>query len=271
MSWPENYQCAAVISWDVDAEAMWLGKNIKNKESKMYMSMGEYSVRVGVPRVLRLLEKYGIKTTFFVPGWVAEHHPSEIGSITDAGHEVAHHGYLHERIEPRAPIKLEKRILELGIKKIEQATGKRPVGYRPALSSYTKNTFQLLKQHGFKYDSGLYSEEKPYFLKSGSDSKALVELPCNWACDDGIYFTWSPDYHYSRVPASPEAAYEVWKPEFEGVYEENGLYMLVLHPENSGRSSRLKMVERLIKFMREGKNVWITSGLEIAEHWRKTH
>ena len=59
------------------------------------MTEGEFGPRVGIWRILDLLDKYEIKATFFVPGWTAESYPEPVKEIDKRGHEVAHHGYNH--------------------------------------------------------------------------------------------------------------------------------------------------------------------------------
>ena len=59
------------------------------------LGRGEFGARVGVPRVLDLLDSHGLDATFFVPGHTVESYPAETASILEAGHEIAHHSYAH--------------------------------------------------------------------------------------------------------------------------------------------------------------------------------
>ena len=95
--WKDGVQCAVNIGFDVDGVSSWLGRDGDFANRPVAMTMGEYGPKVGVPRILDLLEEYGIKGSFFVPGHTAENHPNIVPDLLERGHEVAHHGYIHER------------------------------------------------------------------------------------------------------------------------------------------------------------------------------
>ena len=89
------------------------------------MTHQAYGPRTGVPRLLRLLERRAVPATFFVPGYTAERWPDAVRAIRDAGHEIAHHGYLHESSRGATPAEEEARLLR-------GPGGARPRGRRPA-------------------------------------------------------------------------------------------------------------------------------------------
>ena len=268
--WPNNARCAVNIGFDVDAETMWIARDPESVRRPGLMSQGEYEIRVGLPRILRLLDKYHIKTTFFVPGWVADHHPDQIRAIHDKGHEIAHHGYLHEWLDYNIPLDQESAILEKGINSLKAITGEVPRGYRPPGGELTPNTIRLLKGRGFFYESSLMNDEVPYFLKLDGKSSDFVELPIHWVLDDSVYTNWSMRWHSQKVMANPSHILEIWKSEFDGYYENGGCYMLVCHPQLIGRPHRAKMLEELVRYIRGHSDVWIAKGIEIATHWRET-
>src|SRR5436309_959737 len=94
--WPKGARCAVMLTFDFDAETLWLARDPKTADLPGVMSQGRYGARVGVPRLLGLLRAEGIRATFYIPGWVAEHHTVEACAIRDAGHEIGHHGYRHD-------------------------------------------------------------------------------------------------------------------------------------------------------------------------------
>ena len=69
--------------------------------------------RAGLPRLLRILARHGARATFFVPGFTAEAHPEAVRGIVDAGHEIGHHGYVHEIVTELTPAD-EEAVLERG-------------------------------------------------------------------------------------------------------------------------------------------------------------
>ena len=94
MMWKDGDRCAVAFSFDFDAETLWTG-NFK-MDHPTILARGEFGANVGVGRILRVLNKYNVKATFFVPGWTADKYPEQLAAIHEGGHELAHHGYLHE-------------------------------------------------------------------------------------------------------------------------------------------------------------------------------
>ncbi|HVK92077.1 MAG TPA: polysaccharide deacetylase family protein, partial [Mycoplana sp.] len=82
-SWPGGAKCAVALSFDSDHDTFELrdgGKSIGR------MSQGQYGNRRGIPRILALLERHGVKASFFVPAVVAQLYPDEQRRVIDAGH-----------------------------------------------------------------------------------------------------------------------------------------------------------------------------------------
>ncbi len=80
---------------DVDAVAGWLG-SYGGEDSPLDISRGMFSGEVGSLRMLKLFEKYDIKTSWFIPGHSIETFPEQMQAVADAGHEIGVHGYSHE-------------------------------------------------------------------------------------------------------------------------------------------------------------------------------
>jgi len=112
---------------DVDAVAGWLG-SYGGEDSPDDISRGLFAGEVGSPRLLRLFERMGIKTTWFIPGHSIETFPSQMQAVADAGHEIGIHGYTHENPIAMTPAQ-EEAVLDKCIALVEQLCGKRPTGY----------------------------------------------------------------------------------------------------------------------------------------------
>jgi peptidoglycan/xylan/chitin deacetylase (PgdA/CDA1 family) len=95
-SWPSGYRAAACFTFDVDAESPILWEFPETADHLDVMTHQAYGGRTGIPRILRVLDRLGVRATFFIPGYSAERSPGICRAIRDAGHEIAHHGYLHE-------------------------------------------------------------------------------------------------------------------------------------------------------------------------------
>jgi hypothetical protein len=92
--WSNGKKCAVVLGFDFDAESMWTGS--MGVTSPTPLSRGNYGAKVGVPRILTLLDKYNVKATFFVPADTARRHPDIVKEIHSRGHEIGHHCDVHE-------------------------------------------------------------------------------------------------------------------------------------------------------------------------------
>ena len=109
-------------------------------------------------RLLEVFEQYQIKSTFFTLGWVAQRCPSLIKAIVDAGHELASHGYGHQRATQMDKIQFRQDV-ERSKKLLEDCAGAKVIGYRaPSFSVNDSNTwvYDILVELGFKYSSSTY-------------------------------------------------------------------------------------------------------------------
>jgi len=112
---------------DVDAVAGWLG-SYGGEDSPCDISRGMFAGEVGSARLLRLFDRFGIKTTWFIPAHSIETFPEQMQAVADAGHEIGAHGYAHENPVSMTP-RQEEDVLERSVALIEKLTGRRPRGY----------------------------------------------------------------------------------------------------------------------------------------------
>jgi peptidoglycan/xylan/chitin deacetylase (PgdA/CDA1 family) len=258
--WPKGIRAAVCLTFDLDAETAWISRDPENLHRLAVMSQGAYGPKVGVPLLLDFLDRNGLRATFFVPGWTAERYPETVAEIHRRGHEVGHHGYLHEPLEGRSRDD-EEEILLKGMRILEGITGTRPVGYRAPRYEISHDTTDLLRKHGFLYATNLQDTIWPY-LHPGAPP--LVELPTTWILDDGPYFAYGIRPPLYRQIYPPEAVLSTWKDEFRGMHRWGGAFTLILHPQFIGRPSRVLMLEALIDYARTFPGVWLTHGLELA-------
>jgi peptidoglycan/xylan/chitin deacetylase (PgdA/CDA1 family) len=245
------------------------------------ISRGEFGV-IAVERILRLLERESIPGTFFIPGHTIETFPETVRAIVNAGHEVGHHGYLHEN-----PVDLEledeRRVMERGLESFETVLGIRPTGYRSPAWDNSPNTIELLLEYGFRYESSLMGDDfRPYWCRTGDVMQAngpyqfgrpvdLVELPVSWILDD------FPHFEYFRSArgrndglSAPSKVLEIWSGEFEFMYRDvpGGVFTLTMHPQVIGRGHRLLMLEELIRNIKAYDEVVFARMGEAAEQFR---
>jgi peptidoglycan/xylan/chitin deacetylase (PgdA/CDA1 family) len=216
-------------------------------------------------RILRLLDRYDLKVAFYVPGWIIEHYPGVVEEILARGHEVGHHGYLHEKPFFLKSAEEEEALLVKTLEIFERRLGVRPRGSRTPSADPSRHTMGLLKKHGFVYHTNMMDSDLPY--RHETPYGDLVELPTSWVNDDFMYFGFSANPPAGNGIWSQQDVWEIWSEEFEGQYEEGGFYTLMFHPQVMGRPSRMRMLERLIRLMLDKKDVWFAKPIDLAEYW----
>ncbi len=261
IAWPGGAVCAVTLSFDVDAESGNLGMGDVWARRLTSLSQGRYGILRGLPRILDLLDMHGIRASFFVPGYTAETHPDAIREIARSGHEIGHHGYLHERPDTLSP-QQEREVLEKGLEAIERVVGVRTVGYRSPSWEITPTTLELLQTYGFQYDSSGMGDDQPYVERSGD--YRMLELPVQWILDDWPHFGY--ENGYMGQIADPNKVFAIWSAEFDGIYEEGGHFVLTMHPEVIGRPHRMAMLAQLINYINRRPNVWWAAGEDVAAH-----
>jgi peptidoglycan/xylan/chitin deacetylase (PgdA/CDA1 family) len=255
------------MTFDVDAESAILFEHPESADFLDVMSHQAYGARTGIARLLRILDRRAIQATFFIPGYSAERWPEICRSIRDAGHEIAHHGYLHEGAHGASIADQEARI-ERGLAALDEVLGVRPIGYRAPNWELTYDTPALLARHGFVYDSGLMDADHPYVLATSDAPGAatIVELPGHWALDDWEAYNYLPGITGSGVIASPADVVARWTLELEALVDDGGLFMLTNHPFVSGRASRAAALDRLLERAQAIDGLWIATAADIAAH-----
>ena len=262
ITWPRGVKSAVCLTFDLDAETAWISRDPKNIDRLSVMSQGAYGPKVGVPLILDFLDRNRITSTFFVPGWTAERWSDVVAEIHRRGHEIGHHGYLHEALEGKTRAE-EEAILTGSSRILAGITGTPPIGYRAPLYEVTHETNGLLREHGFLYASNLQDSLWPYRYPG---EPPLVELPATWIMDDGPFFAFGLRPNLYRQIFPPSAVRSVWRDEFLGIHGVGGLSMFILHPQYTGRPSRLQMLQDLVDEMRTVDGVWFTHGAELARY-----
>ncbi len=265
--WPEGVRAAAVLTFDVDGESSVLFDAPDAADRLSVMSHQAYGPLVGVPRILEILERHDVHATFFVPGFTADRYPEIVPAIAAGGHEIAHHGYLHESVTSLTP-EQEERVLLRGIESLERAGAPRPVGWRGPMWEVGHHTPALLAEHGFRYDSSLMDADTPYLLQTGAEpsSPTIVEIPIHWGVDDGGQYAWLPGIWEGEGIASPRKMLEMWTLEFDAMVQAGGCFVPTIHPCFSGRPSRAAAIDELVSRIRATEGVWVATAAEIATH-----
>ncbi len=259
--WKDGARVGVSISFDSDHES-WVLRD--GGSSPAGLASGEYGARVAIPRILKLLAKYDVPASFFVPAVIAKLYPDEQRRVVAEGHEIGLHSWIHERtsnLEPQAERDLTLRSSDV----LTEITGKRPVGIRTASWDFTPTTLAIIREMGLLYDSSLMADDDPYELLENGEATGVVELPVEWIRDDYPYFGMDR-LSALRPHTPPEAVLGIWKSEFDLALEEGGLFLLATHPHVIGHRSRIQMLEALIRYMRSFPGVWIATHEQIARY-----
>jgi peptidoglycan/xylan/chitin deacetylase (PgdA/CDA1 family) len=267
-AWPDGRRCAVSLTFDMDGETIPYLMDRDNAARRLsLMSECAYGPTVGMPYILDLLDLYEITGSFFIPGRTAELHADVVHEIARRGHDIGHHGYMHERPDGLSD-ELEERVLLRGLEALTQVSGRRPAAYRSPAWELKPSSPALLLRHGFAFDSSLMGHDIPYWIATSTGR--LLELPVNWKQDD-----W-PQFGFVSMPpvgtgiSAPSKGLEVFTEEFEGLYARGGLFNMTMHPFLSGRPSGLRVLERLIRFMRGFPRVWWAPLSEVARYCSST-
>jgi peptidoglycan/xylan/chitin deacetylase (PgdA/CDA1 family) len=264
ITWPNGARVACCISFDMDADSLiHISRKTDGFDRLNPISMGRYGPNVAVPRILETYRRFGLKQTFFIPAWCMERYPEAVEAILKAGHEIAHHSYLHE--DPLSHTDVEQGYwFERAMEVHRQLTGLEPRGYRAPVYNVTQGVVDRLISNGFLYDSSLMADDIPYLMKAPKGD--LWEAPAHWGTDD-----WPPFAHYAEIDylmpvRAPSDGLRASFEEFEAHLVAGGFWMPVWHPFLTGRLARWMLVERFLeKILSDGK-VWFAPVEEIIRH-----
>jgi peptidoglycan/xylan/chitin deacetylase (PgdA/CDA1 family) len=258
-AWKDGARCAVALSFDSDHETNELrdgGTSIGR------MSQGQYGNRVGVPRILKVLEDAGVPATFFVPAVVALLYPDEQKRVVGAGHEIGLHGWIHE-VNTQVPPENERELHLRAADTLEAVTGIRPVGMRTPSWDFSDATLGIERELGLLYDSSLMADDDPYELVEDGEPTGIVELPVEWIRDDAVYFNMNR-FTALRPYTPPTAVLDIFRREFDRAHEEGGLFLLTMHPHVTGYRSRIFVLEELIRHIQGHDDVWFATHADVA-------
>jgi peptidoglycan/xylan/chitin deacetylase (PgdA/CDA1 family) len=276
---------------DVDAVAGWIG-SYGGADSPDDISRGLFAGEVGAPRLVELFRRFGVRTTWFIPGHSIETFPKQMQQVAEAGHEIGIHGYTHENPISMTPAQ-EEEVLDKCIELVTKLSGKRPTGYVAPWWEFSNVTNSLLLKKGIKYDHSLMHHDfLPYYvrvgdswtkidyskrprewmvpLKRGTETD-LIEIPGSWYLDDlppMMFIKTAPNSHGFVNPRHLE---ESWRDQFDWVYREYdyAVFTMTIHPDVSGRPQVLLMLERLFNHISRHPGVHFTTFNDIADDFAK--
>lgn len=273
-----THQPTVSLTLDFDAAIFWM---INGGMDSGTVSRGLYGANVGAQRILELCDRLAIQSTWFTPGHTADSHPELLERIAAAGHEIAGHGYAHEKESPGGREETRALLRKTG-DAIERATGQRPRGERATWAT-SPATFEAMIDEGYTYDSSLMDHCRPHWVQVNDVVRLdgpnvlgpeldLVEIPPTFITSDMAYFEFN-GYGTPALTAglrNPRDVEAIWRDEFDYIRDQEtdqGPLVLMLHPQVIGRNSRITMLERFLTYCRENGARFVTTE-QIADEFR---
>ncbi len=265
------------LTFDFDAMSGFIARGMT---SPTPVSRGEFGADVATPRLLALLKKYRIATSWYIPGHTLETYPAQCREVFAAGHEIGHHGWTHV---PPALLTRDKE--EEGLtranEQIKKLTGSYARGYRSPSWDLSPHSIELLLKHGFEYDSSMMGDDyTPYRVRQGDvielekpavfgKTTRLIEMPISWTLDDYPHFEFirTKDWILPGL-MNYNLVLENWINDF--LYMKKilkwGVITYTFHPFVIGRAGRMLMLEKLIKKLKAEGAVFMTLEQAVAEY-----
>jgi allantoinase len=274
--WPNGARIAlqVAINWEEGAEYSLLDGD-KHREPTGDMtspipldqrdllneSFFEYGTRVGIWRLLDLMDRHQIKSSVLAAGRACERNPEAARAVTGGGHEPMGHGYRWEehhnmtRDEERASI-------AKCVEAIKRTTGERPVGWMPRYGPSLNTRELLAEEGGFVYDSCYANNDDiPYYVQAAG--KPWLVMPYTTEVNDGRAFRGGG--------GGPDDFYNVMRYTFDQLYEEGATHPKMmsvgLHTRLTGRPARAAAVEEFIRYAKSFPRVWFARRGDIATWW----
>jgi len=267
------------LTFDFDAISGWIARGMV---SPTPISRGEFGPAVAVPRILALLRKHDVASSWFIPGHTLETYPQACVQVDEAGHEIAHHGWAH--ISPVAlTSEDEERELTRANEQIRKLTGRGARGYRSPSWDLSRHSVQLLLKHGFEYDSSMMGDDyTPYRVRDGDvieldrpavlgSETRLIEMPISWTLDD------YPHFEFIRTPTwilqglmNANGVLSNWIDDFIYLKRnyEWGVITYTFHPFVIGRGHRMLAFEKLIETLEDNGAVFMKMEDAVSEYDR---
>lgn len=260
-SWgPDGQRAAISLTFDNLGEAAELerGTWLKDREIGSH-----HSVSHVLPTLLDVLASHAARATFFVEGWNAETYPEALESISDGGHEIGVHGWMHENWGSLPPQR-EADLFDRAIHALKDI-GVVSAGFRPPGGTLTGHSLQLLREAGFSYCSPA--------ARAVSFSQDIAILPFEWKAIDAYYLSerlapLRKTFGDSAEQLGTDRFNSAVQLRLSELLEDGGYLALIFHPVLQDSPERLETMRSLIDQISAREEIWCAPCSEVAE-WVK--
>ena len=223
-------------------------------------SFFEYGSRVGVWRLMDLLDRHEVPATFFCCALAMERNPAVAGEIVSRGHEVCGHGYRWEESHLMDP-EAERDSIAKTIASLKETTGVRPLGWFTRYGPSVNTRDLVVEEGGFVYDSAGLNDDLPYYVTV--QEKPWLVVPYSMETNDARF--------WRGGLVSVGDFYEYLKETFDCLYEEGETHPKMmsvgLHCRIAGRPARSRAVSRFLEYAKGHERVWFPRRIDIARWW----
>jgi len=228
-------------------------------------SWRDYGVRVGIWRMMDVMGKHGVKGTVALNSDVCRHYPRIIEAGKRLGWEWMGHGSNNSTLINRQSEEEEKQLIKNVVDTIKTSTGQQPRGWLSPALSESHRTLDILAENGIQYVGNWVNDEQPYPMRVKSGS--IISMPYSIELNDIPVFL--------DQGQAPETFGKMISDQFDVLYEDGAktgrVMSICLHPFLIGHPHRSKYFDQALAHIRARQEVWITTGGEINDWYRKNY
>ena len=223
-------------------------------------SFFEYGSRVGVWRIMNVMDQYNVKGTFFCCAQALEKNPEVGPEIVRRGHEVMGHGNRWEEYY-KMDRETERNAINQAVRSITQTTGQRPLGWYTRYGPSINTRELVVEEGGFIYDCNAYNDDLPYYTTVHGQPWLVV--PYSLEINDTKF--WRGEL------ITPDDFFEAAKSCFDMLYEEGDshpkMMSIGLHCRIIGKPGRAYGLKKFFEYASSKNDVWFATRLDIARWW----
>jgi peptidoglycan/xylan/chitin deacetylase (PgdA/CDA1 family) len=224
-------------------------------------SMRDYGNRVGIYRLMDVMQRYKVRGTVALNSEICDEHPQIIDEAKRLGWEFMGHNQSNVRRLNTLPPGTERQVVFGTLDRISAAAGRKVAGWMGSALQETWNTLDYLADYGCKYVADWVNDEQPYLMNVGG--KRLCSIPYSTELNDKVAI----EYHH----VTPDEFDRMCRRQFavlarEG--ERSGRVMAIaVHPYLMGVAHRIDAFESALKYITSQPGVWLATGEEIVDHY----
>jgi peptidoglycan/xylan/chitin deacetylase (PgdA/CDA1 family) len=228
-------------------------------------SWRDYGVRVGIWRMMEVMEKYGVKGTVALNSDVCRHYPRIIEGGKQLGWEWMGHGNNNSTLINRQTEEEERQLIKHVVTTIKESTARQPRGWLSPALSESHRTLDILAENGIQYVANWVNDEQPYPMRVKTGS--MLSMPYSIELNDIPVFL--------DQGQSAEAFGKMIRDQFDVLYEDGAktgrVMSICLHPFLIGHPNRSKHFAEALAYVTSRQEVWVATGGEIADWYNKNY